>query len=353
MQFAALKYEIEQMRRYPNIVGYVITEFTDVHWESNGLLDMCRNPKAYYDKIGYINNDNVIVPNAERMAYWEGQRVEMPLALSHFAPEALHDGRLEWSVDQWATISGSFENITAQPGQLVHIGTVGFVIPQLAQSVRAKLELRLFDRHDALLAANEQELYAFPRAATHPSAAIWAPAGLAERLAVLGYRLVEELAQADLAIVDTITDDMRWYLQGGGRVLWLDATSETQQTMLGNLSVQPRKGHSWQGDWASSLSWIKQDRLFQGIPTDGLVDFAFAGLTPDHVIAGLNTRDFAANVHAGLFVGWIHHSVALIAERRYGAGRLLISTFRLRDHLQANPVAQVMLGDMIQHLAIR
>ncbi len=63
MQFAALKYEIEQMRRYPNIVGYVITEFTDVHWESNGLLDMCRNPKAYYDKIGYVNSDNVIVPN--------------------------------------------------------------------------------------------------------------------------------------------------------------------------------------------------------------------------------------------------------------------------------------------------
>ena len=36
MQFTALKYQIEQMRRHPSIVGYVITEFTDVHWESNG-----------------------------------------------------------------------------------------------------------------------------------------------------------------------------------------------------------------------------------------------------------------------------------------------------------------------------
>ncbi|MBA3345502.1 MAG: glycoside hydrolase family 2, partial [Gemmatimonadales bacterium] len=36
MQFTALKYQIEQMRRHPTIVGYVITEFTDVHWESNG-----------------------------------------------------------------------------------------------------------------------------------------------------------------------------------------------------------------------------------------------------------------------------------------------------------------------------
>ena len=56
MQFVALKYEIEQMRRHPSIVGYVITEFTDVHWECNGLLDMCRNPKVFYDQIGQVNS---------------------------------------------------------------------------------------------------------------------------------------------------------------------------------------------------------------------------------------------------------------------------------------------------------
>ncbi len=56
MQFTALKYQIEQMRRHPSIVGYVITEFTDVHWESNGLLDMCRNPKTFYDVIGQVNS---------------------------------------------------------------------------------------------------------------------------------------------------------------------------------------------------------------------------------------------------------------------------------------------------------
>ncbi len=229
------------------------------------------------------------------------------------------------------------------------------MIPQLAQSARAKLELRLVDRHGALLAsqrAGDLRLPARHRSHQH-GGDLGARPGWPSGLPRLGYRLVEDLAQAELAVVDTITDDLRWYLQEGGRVLWLDATSEAQQTMLGNLSIQPRKGRSWQGDWASSMSWIRQDRLFQGIPSDGLVDFAFAGLTPDHVIAGLNTRDFAANVHAGLFVGWIHHSVALIAERRCGAVRLLISTFRLREQLQANPVAQIMLGDMIQHLAIR
>ena len=80
------------------------------------------------------------------------------------------------------------------------------------------------------------------------------------------------------------------------------------------------------------------------------MDFAFADLTPEHVITGLSPRDFASDVHAGLFVGWLHHIVALVAERRFGNGRLLISTFRLRDHMTNNPVAATMLRDMISHL---
>jgi hypothetical protein len=352
MQFAALKYEIEQIRRHPSIVGYVITEFTDVHWESNGLLDMCRNPKAYYDQIGSVNSDAVIVADAERVVYWEGQRCEVPLLLSHFAPEGLRGGRLEWRIDLWPAVGGSFAEIAAQPGQLASIGTLAFEIPPLERSARARLALRLFDKQGVLLAANDHEFYAFPRAAAQPAAMpIWAPAGLAQQLGALGYQLVDDLAQAQLAVVDTLTDDMRWYLQRGGRVLWLDATSEAQQTSLSGLGIAARRGRSWQGDWASSMSWIRQDRMFTHIPSGGLVDFAFADLTPDHVIVGLSPRDFAADVHAGLFVGWVHHSVGLIAERRFGAGRLLASTFRLRAQLHATPIAQIMLGDMIEYLA--
>ena len=179
----------------------------------------------------------------------------MPLALSYFAPRVLQGARLEWRIDQWPSISGSFDGIAARPGQLVHLGTAGFVIPQLNQSTLARLEVRLLDDNGGLLAANEQEFYAFPRAVGHPSeASIWAPAGLAKQLGMLGYRLADELAQADLAVVDTLTDDIYWYLQDGGRVLWLDATSDSQQTMLGELNIRPRKGRSWQGDWASSMS---------------------------------------------------------------------------------------------------
>jgi hypothetical protein len=200
--------------------------------------------------------------------------------------------------------------------------------------------------------SNHQELYFFPRAVGQPvEVTLSAPPELAEPLRALGYRLTDNLAEADLAVVDRMTDELRRYVQSGGRVLWLAESAESQQTYLGNISVTARAGRPWQGDWANNMNWVRQDQMFGEIPTAGLVDFAFADLTPDHVIVGLNPRDFAADVHAGLFVGWIHHTVALIAERRFGNGRLLISTFQLLRHLSTQPVAAIMLRDMIAHLA--
>ena len=49
-------------------------------------------------------------------------------------------------------------------------------------------------------------------------------------------------------------------------------------------------------------------------------------------------------------VGWLHDTVALVAERRYGAGRLLASTFQLSAHLADHPVALTMLNDMLRYV---
>ena len=358
MQFTALKYEIEQMRRHSSIVGYIITEFTDVHWECNGLLDMCRNPKAFYDVIGQVNSADALVPDSERVVFWAGERCEVRLALSHFSDIDLRGSQLVWNVDLWPEIGGSFEDLTFQPAQVTSIGTMVFDTPQIEQSARARLEFRLLDANGGEITCNHQELYVFPRALAAPPAPGGTPIGicvpdspaLAARLQALGYQLAATLEAADLAVVETMTDEMRWHVQNGGRVLWLAEAAETQQTYLGSLSIAQRKGRSWQGDWASNFNWIRQDRMFGAIPTGGTVDFAFADLIPDQVIVGLSPRDFTADVHAGLFVGWLHHTVGLIAERHFGSGRLLISTFHLSDHVDASPVARVMLNDLLAYL---
>lgn len=55
-QFLALKYQIETIRLHPEIVGYVITEFSDIAWESNGLLDYNRMPKNFYPYMRFLNS---------------------------------------------------------------------------------------------------------------------------------------------------------------------------------------------------------------------------------------------------------------------------------------------------------
>ena len=45
-EYEALKYELGALRAHSEIQGYVITEFTDLNWEANGLLDMWRHPKV-------------------------------------------------------------------------------------------------------------------------------------------------------------------------------------------------------------------------------------------------------------------------------------------------------------------
>lgn len=353
MQFTALKYEIEQMRRHPSIVGYVITELTDVHWESNGLLDMCRNPKAYFDVIRDINGADALIPvDWERIAFWEGERCEVRLALSHFSPHDLRDCRIEWNLDPFDDIRGMFTGVIAQRAQLTSAGTAVFDVPPLERSLRARLEMRLLDSAGRVVTQNHHELYLFPRLSGDMDGRVAAPGlpRLAARLASMGYEMVDAPADADLVVVESMTDEMRWYAQNGGRVLWLAESSESHQSHLGTLGIAQRHGRSWQGDWASSMSWLRQDKIFGDIPTGGTVDFAFADLTPEAVIVGLTPRDFAGNVHAGLFVGWVHHVVALVAERAVDRGRLMACTFRLRDHLGSHPVATIMMRDMIGRL---
>jgi hypothetical protein len=355
MQFVALKYEIEQMRLHPSIVGYVITEFTDVHWECNGLLDMCRNPKIFHDQIGNLNADDVIVPEIERAAIWEGQRCAVRLSLSHFSHRDLAGARLVWQIDRWPEIGGVLEQIACAQGQVATLGTLEFDAPAVEQGTRARIKLRLLDATGATLAANYQDVYVLPRSAgaaaagTSGALRVYAPE-LAAALGELGYQAADTLDQADVALATTMTDALREYVQQGGRVLWLAEQADSQQAYLKDLGIAPRAGRGWEGDWASNFNWIRQDRMFQHIPTGGLVDFAFADLIPDTVITRMAPAEFEGDVHAGLFVGWLHHTVALVAERQIASGRLLISTFQLSQHLHDHPIASVMLHDMLAYV---
>lgn len=355
MQFVAMKYEIEQMRRRGEIVGYVITEFTDVNWECNGLLDLCRNPKAYHDIFHEVNGDDVIVPEWERTAFWSGESCQIKLFLSHYSKHDLSNSTLAWSVNGVEGIGGSFPTQSIQHASVIEVGTIAFEVPALDKSAALVIDLTLSDAGGQVLAHNQQTIYAFPRSledvVANAPLLFFADNTLAKSFAALGYKATTNRNDADVVVATTMTDDLRWYLQEGGRILWLAESPDALQTHLAGLRIERRNGSRWQGDWASNFNWLRQDTLFGDIPTGNTLDFAFADIIPDHVILGLSARDYAEEVHAGLTVGWLHNTVGLVAERGFGLGRLLTSTFNLKENIGNNPVATVMLHDLVRHAA--
>jgi hypothetical protein len=351
LQFQAMKYEIEQMRRHPSIQGYVITEFTDVHWECNGLLDMCRNPKVYYEQFHTINNDTVIVPEWDRLVYRAGETCQVILLAAHYGSVDLTGSRLVWQLEEFPGIHGELGPLEIGPYSVSGAGALNFTVPEVTASRRARLSLALIDRKGSTAAENTLEIAIFPPAAVpDPDLKIYAP-GLGEHLKALGYTLAGSLEDARLAVVPQLSQAIYHYLQNGGQVLWL-LESDPQPSPLTSWQVIRRDGTHWQGDWASSFSWIAPDGPFKHLPAHGAVDFLFAGITPNHVISRVTPDEFATGVHAGIFVGWLQQHAALVAERRVGEGHLLISTFQLSKYWKTNPMARAMLAGLVQHLTL-
>ena len=351
LQFEAMKYEIEQMRRYDSIQGYVITEFTDVHWECNGLLDMYRNPKVYHARLKEINADDVLVPLWERLVFSSGETCEMQVLFSHYSVLDVNDAVLKWVVicDELSVNSGQLAVGECASFGVTELGVVSFGAPQVEKPTKARLELHLVNGGN-LIARTEQEFYIFPMLSPllpkGGGGRVYSPQ-FTSALEQLGYEVVGTISQANTAVVSTVDDSCRDFLLHGGQVLLLAEKDDALQTHISNLRIAPRDGTPWQGDWASSLGW----HHFETLPTDSVVNFAFADLTPEHVIHGFAPRDFALDVYAGLFVGWIQKPIPTIARKRVGRGTLLISTFRLVQNLETNPLAGYLLSELMKLIA--
>ena len=98
-EYEALKYEIGALRAHPEIQGYVITEFTDVNWEANGLLDMWRHPKAFGEALNRLQQDDLLILRGDKRNYKAGEPVEADVYISHYGPGDLAGAKVDWQVE--------------------------------------------------------------------------------------------------------------------------------------------------------------------------------------------------------------------------------------------------------------
>ncbi len=353
-QFSNLKYQIEAMRSHPEIMGYVITEFTDVHWESNGLLDMNRNPRVFHDRFADINAEVVIVPRAARYSGVAGRDYAFGLAIS------TGGWTLSAAVLKWRAESGEAGEINVPATSaldVVELGNVRFALPKGDGNRMLKIDLTLTETGKTI-ARNQLDIAVYlPRRASQLPSIGSRDRALADYARDLGYTVTAP-ETADITLSRGLDADDIIRLQAGARYLVLaDGTEKTQgnlrvdtrgreqpfikivddtpgipigaEGVLPNISLIARHGTMWRGDWIAGFSWIRRDGVFADMPGGPLVDMSFDRVVPHHVMAGFRNWEYAGPVHAAIVVGWVHKPAALIAERRVGRGGLVATTFRL------------------------
>jgi len=246
--------------------------------------------------------------------------------------------------------------------------------------VRCRLHLRLRDREGKIVARNVQYLSFFPLSARRPKSFphplwvhdphdIW---DLEDRLAQAGYPLetqTPEDARGRYAVVSRLDGEVARFLEGGGTALFLPrspADIDPRLSQRTGIRVRDRRArideskkekNPWEGDWISNFTWIKHDGLFDRIPrstesplSGDLMDMQYYQVIPNQVLLGWSGEREFSDVHSGMVVGWVHAPVAVMAQCRWGTGRLLATTLKLESAFGDDPVATVLVHNLLGYL---
>lgn len=324
----SLHYEISSMRLHDAIAGYVVTEFTDVHWECNGLLTMQRQSKYLLDPLlKDLNQDRVVLLQPARWSGRPGEIIEILVQTKDVLGQDM-GGMIYWQ-------AGGRSGTLPAPG-----GTISL---DLDSPSVITLHARWLVEDGSQLATNQVDLVCV---ATEPASVglrVIDHAALAAVLRDLGYRVSTGEVSAgvvadEIVIACRYTRALEAHLQNGGRVLLLadpgiESESESGEPaiILPVGQVVPRDGTPWQGDWATSFAWVKKQDSLAHLPGGPLLEMEWAPLMPDAVIAGLPPWVQRSHSWAGLAVGWVHQAVSLLLVVPYGRGRLLTTTFKLNS----------------------
>lgn len=357
-QWVSLKHEIEEIRKHASIQGYTITEFTDLNWECNGLLDMFRNKKIYADDLARLQQQDVIFARAPVNNYVSGAKIELTTYVSRYSRAAEREQTIRLFLDDKKV--GEAKIKPGARGSVVKDETIALAAPAVTKpsGIRLKLELRETGPSDSpsgkgvLVAENYIELFVYPEPKKR-SGSVYLAGGLttmAETLRGAGYDVVSSPDKQSVVITDKLDQQTRSLLGSGHRVIVL--ANDKDALPNGPVKITPRNGATgYDGNWVTNFNWANVNRSpFSAVAFDKLPGFEAEEVTPKFVIEGVKAEDYD-DVISGIFLGWVNKNAALMVGARGGAGRAVITTFRLAEAYGKDEYARRLLDEMIRLVA--
>ncbi|MFQ6133380.1 MAG: glycoside hydrolase family 2 protein [Armatimonadota bacterium] len=345
-QFDSLKMQIEEMRRHPQIVGYVITQLTDLNSESNGLMTMTRGGKSYHDTLGRVQTQDLVFADCERQAYFPGEEIRLPVRVSHFSSRRVDMWRIKWRLAGHEA-SGEIAPVTVAPISAPVVGEVRLRAPEVKKTERAVLWLSLLDEEGDVQSANFVRLTFVPARARESSVRVEAQPG-SEAMAALAAKVPQPAGERAVLLADHLDRDLVEELDSGARVLLL-APDGLHGAAFSPLATKDRGSAGVAGNWLGATTWLRH-QPFPNMPKRVHLGMEFDACLPRHVLAGFGPED-RDDVLSGVFAGWLHGISPFMVQARCGKGRLLVTTFDVVSQYGEDPISTALLHDLLAYLA--
>lgn len=322
-QVAALKWEIEEIRLQPEMAGYVITEFTDINWECNGLLDMWRNPKANHEVLAMVQQPDVIIPRLPKYAYWDNESVGIQLTVSHYSSHDLTSAKIYVREDGKIITQ---TNVYMKSHGVFPLGVITVPAESVDLPSRRRIDFQMVDGENTILTQNFIEFTVVPHS--------W---------------LKLDTTNRNVIFTNNIDGNTLSHLHDGQNVICL-AGPESVFPQGFPYKIQSRETDWYDGNWVSNLNWVLYNhKPFVDMNCNAALGFEAFGVLPDYVITNVPATQFD-DVLAGMYVGWLHLNSAYLVQLRVGNGKLLLSTFNLEQSYGEDPFATMLRNELVNYI---
>jgi len=341
LQAQALRFQIEEIRKYLEIKGYIITEFTDVYWECNGLLDITRGKKVFFDELKDINSLDLVFPKERPTGVWSGENISLPIFFSHLSEKNIESVKLFWSLDE-GNIKGYREIERIKRG-LNELGNIDFTVPEVVEPKTFRLYIKLSAKNK-IINENYIDLFVVPKNLLKL---------VNLRLGTTDNSLRDLLNPIDLQFSVINSADIVYSLEYNeilrslvedGKTVILELSEDTYFSQFG-YKLELRRGVK-EGRWISGLG-ILHPKIAGRVFKEKILDYRFINDSPTCYLNG--EFNFNSKTLAGMVFGWIDQPINFMVEIPVGKGRFIIHTFPIIKRLSNSPVMVALLYQILKN----
>ena len=359
LQQLGRKYQIERARADGRFTGYDYWLIVDYpggtgegdSWEE-GWFDYFWKPKGITPEEGAELNSPVLLmigSDVGDRSLWLGEQKRVPVLVSNYAPESIRNGRLSWEVwDGTRRLEASeLTGISADLGAVSRVGEVTVNAGGAKTAGKLELRLRLITEHGSY--SNRWNFWAYPQPdLMRTPVDVIATAGLAGLAKIYPWvgTDTEKLTSTGLLVTERLDSTALMHLRSGGRVWLMLSHSQGQR----GAAFFPASG-------GALGTIVRHHPALQNFPHEGFCDLQFYnlmnGASPlpmdgwpreiEPIIGAVRTTSEFLSKTKQL------SRTAYAVEAKTGGGRLLMTTFNLRNF--ATPEGISLVDSLLRYAA--